>query len=108
MIMGKRKGLKMPKNFQKIQEDLMSKMQNDIKDVSAEGTAAGDMVKVKLDGNFNITELNIAPDLVDPDDVEFLEDSLKAAFNNAVNNLNEQMSQKMSFNPADMLKNFNL
>lgn len=106
--MAKRKGFKMPKNFQKIQEDIMSKMQNNIKEVEADGTAAGDMVKVKLDGNFNIIDLKIAGDLVDPDDIEFLEDSLKAAFNNAVSNLNDQLNEKMNFNPADMLKGFGL
>lgn len=106
--MSKRKGFKMPKNFNKIQQDLMSKMQDNIKDISSEGSAAGGMVNVKLDSNFSIIDLKVSPDLVDPDDVEFLEDSLKAAFNNAVQNLNEQLGQQMNFNPADMLKGLGL
>ena len=106
--MAKRKYPKMVKDLKKIQENLMSQMQSDIKNIEAEGTSAGDMVKLAIDGEYNVKSLKISPDLVDPEDIEFLEDSIIASFNDAVKKLNEQLNEKMSSVQSNLLGNLRI
>ncbi len=73
---------KMLKQAQKMQSQLM-KAQEEMNDKEVEGTAGGGMVKVLLAGSQELKSINIAPDAVDPDDVEMLEDLIMAAFKNA-------------------------
>jgi nucleoid-associated protein EbfC len=64
---------KMMKEAQKMQERL-AKAQNDLADQNLEVSAGGGKVTVSVNGAGDITALKISPDVVDPQDVEMLED----------------------------------
>ncbi len=49
-----------------------------------EAQAGGGVVKVKINGQKEITEVHIEPELVDPEDIETLEDTILAAVNEAI------------------------
>lgn len=70
----------MMKQAQKMQNDMM-KAQEKLASMPIEASAGGGMVKVFGTGGGKITEIKVNPEVVDPDDVEFLEDLLLAAVN---------------------------
>ena len=83
------------KNFQNIQSKL-GEAQERLKDVRATGTAGGDMVRVEMTGEFQVTSVKISPEAVDPDDIEMLQDLMLAAFTNATANVKEKIREEMS------------
>lgn len=82
------------KQAQKLQNDLM-KAQEKMKSLELEGSAGGGMVKVLGDGAGKISEVKINPEAVDPDDVEFLEDLVLAAFNKYQEEIDKVTQQQM-------------
>jgi DNA-binding YbaB/EbfC family protein len=79
---------KMLKQAQKMQARLM-KAQEDLHKESVEGSAGGGMVKVVLNGAQEIQSVSLNPEVVDPEDVEMLEDLIVAAFQNAQEKVKE-------------------
>ena len=73
---------KMKKQAQQFQEQ-MAKMQEDMENLEVSGSAGGGLVKIMLSGEGNLKKISINPDCVDPEDIEGLEDLIKAAFENA-------------------------
>ena len=67
---------------QKMQEEAV-KASQEVEEAEVEGQASGGLVKVTLKGNKTPVAVNIDPSVVDPDDVEMLEDLVLAAFNDA-------------------------
>ena len=59
------------------------------------GTAGGGVVEVTINGKRNVLKLDIKPEVVDPEDVETLQDLVMAAFNQAVANLDEVSDTEM-------------
>lgn len=59
-------------------------------------TAGGGAVEVVINGNKEITKLNIDKDVVDPDDVEMLQDLIISAVNEAMRNAEETMNTEMN------------
>lgn len=88
----------MMQQAQKMQEQLQ-KAKEELEDSLFDGTAGGGLVTVTLDGAKKIYEIKIAPEAVDPDDVEMLEDLLVAAFNDAFRQVEEMEKELM---PAGM------
>lgn len=82
---------KMMKQAQAMQE----KLQREIAEMSMEGSAGGGMVTVVMSGSKEISEVKIAPEAVDPDDVEMLQDLVQAAFNDAARKVDEAVQEKM-------------
>ncbi|MCQ2978616.1 MAG: YbaB/EbfC family nucleoid-associated protein [Clostridia bacterium] len=74
---------------QKMQDD-MKKKQAELEQAEYEAVAAGGAVKVVLSGKKEIKNIEIAKDIVDPDDVEMLQDSIQAAVNEALRKLNAE------------------
>ena len=67
---------------QKMQEDMQRKRAElDARDFSA--TVGGGMVEIVMTGDKNVKSLKIKPEVVDPDDVEMLEDLIMAAIKDA-------------------------
>ena len=66
------------KQAQKMQGDL-KRLQDDLKDRIVEGKAGGDAVVAYANGNQELVQLKIDPDVVDTDDIEELEDLVVAA-----------------------------
>lgn len=83
MFPGGKKGMKdLMKQAQKMQQDL-AKAQEELASKVVEGTSGGGMVKVELNGRHELLSLKIDPEVVDPDDVEMLEDLIIAAYREA-------------------------
>jgi DNA-binding YbaB/EbfC family protein len=85
----------MMKQVQKMQAK-MEEMQAELEDERIEGTAGGGMVKVVANGKQEIIEVKIEKEVVDPDDVEMLEDLIVAAVNQAQEKAKELAAEKMS------------
>ncbi|MBQ8161787.1 MAG: YbaB/EbfC family nucleoid-associated protein [Clostridia bacterium] len=62
----------------------MQQMTDQIEAQIFEASSGGGMVNVKINGKHEIQELNIKPEVVDPEDVEMLQDMIIAALNEAV------------------------
>ena len=84
----------MMKQMQKLQRD-MAKAQEGLKEKTVEATAGGGMVKVVANGEKKILEVVIKEEVVDPEDVEMLQDLVLAAVNEALNKVDELVNQDM-------------
>jgi nucleoid-associated protein EbfC len=83
------------KNVQQLQSR-MGDAQAKLKEITATGTAGGDMVKVEMTGEFGVTAVTISADAVDPNDIEMLQDLVLAATTDAVYKVKELVQQEMS------------
>ena len=84
----------MMRQAQKMQQDAM-KAKEELDNTVFEGTASGEMVKIEINGAYEMQSVKINPAVVDPDDIEMLEDLVVAAYNDAKNKADEAKSQKM-------------
>ena len=83
------------KQAQKMQRQ-MEEMQQDLENKTLEVSAGGGAVKVTVSGDKQIKDLVISPDVVDPDDVEMLQDLIMSAVNEAMRQMEESVSSQMS------------
>lgn len=75
----------MLKQAQKMQQD-MAALQEDIEQREFTAVSSGGAVSVTVDGKHTVKEIKIKPEIVDPDDVEMLEDLITVAVNEAIAN----------------------
>ncbi|MEJ2684372.1 MAG: YbaB/EbfC family nucleoid-associated protein [Candidatus Sulfobium sp.] len=80
---------------QKIQEE-MQKTQEESKKKTAEATAGGGMVTVVASGAGELVSIKIEKDVVNPDDVEMLQDLILAAGNEALRRAQEMVNEEMA------------
>jgi len=85
----------MLKQAQKMQQDI-AKMQEEAQSMTAEGSAGGGMVTAVANGKHQIESVAIDKEVVNPDDIEMLQDLVAAAANEALRNVQEQIQEKMS------------
>ena len=85
----------MLKQAQKLQEQ-MQEMQAKLAETEMEGQAGGGMVTVTMNGKHEMRRVAIDPSLVDPNDVETLEDLIVAAANAARSRVEEHVQTEMS------------
>lgn len=85
----------MLKNFQNIQSKVQEAQQQ-LKEIRETGTSGGDMVRIEMTGEFQVTSVRISPEAVDPDDIEMLQDLILAAFTNATSNVKERIREELS------------
>lgn len=85
---------KMMKELQKVQGK-MANVQKEMENSVFEAEAGGGMVKIAINGKYEVQSVKLAKDAVDPDDVEALEDLLLAAFNAARAKVEEASSEKL-------------
>lgn len=85
----------MIKQAQKMQED-MENLQAELDEKEHEVSAGGGAVTVKIKGNREITELTLSADVVDPEDIETLEDLVIAAVNEAIKTVEKHNSEEMN------------
>ena len=83
------------KNLKDVQQSL-GNMQEKMKNIVVNGTAGGDMVNIEINGAFEILSIKIAPEVVNPDDTQMLEDLIKAAFTSATGKIKEKMKETIS------------
>ena len=82
------------KQAKKMQEE-MQKSQEELSSKEFDATAGGGAISVKVTGEKVIKEIKIKPDVVDPDDVEMLEDLVLSAVNEAMKKADEETANKM-------------
>lgn len=84
----------MIRQAQKMQEQMAEK-QEELAAREFRGTAGGGMVDVVISGKKEILSLTIQPDVVDPDDIEMLQDLIMAAVNETYRQVEETTSAEM-------------
>ena len=82
------------KQAQKMQKD-MAKIQAEMADKTVEAAAGGGMVTVIANGNQEITSIKIEKEVVNPDDIEMLENLVVAAINEGLRKSKEMASEEM-------------
>lgn len=85
----------MLKQAQKMQED-MAALQEELDAREYEVKAGGGMVEVKINGKREILSVSIKPEIVDPDDIETMEDIIVAAVNEAIKRVDSTNEAEMS------------
>jgi DNA-binding YbaB/EbfC family protein len=80
---------------QKLQSE-MQRMQEEAKKKTVEATAGGGMVTVVANGSGEVVSIKIEKDVVNPDDVEMLQDLILAAVNEAIRRAQEMVNTEMS------------
>ena len=81
------------KNMKGLQEN-MQKMQENLPKITATGSAGAGMVDVTINGKFVVTEVKIAKEIVDPEDVTTLQVLIASAFNDASNKIQEKIKRE--------------
>jgi len=84
----------MMKQAQQLQSKMM-KLQEELADKTVESSSGGGMVKVTANGRQQIVSIQIEKEVVDPDDVEMLQDLVLAAVNDALAKAQEMVSSEM-------------
>ena len=84
----------MIRQAQKIQEE-METLQAELDAKEYEVNAGGGMVTVKINGKKEILNIDIKPEIVDPEDIETLSDTLVAAVNEALRRVEQTNSEAM-------------
>jgi DNA-binding YbaB/EbfC family protein len=82
------------KQAKKMQERMME-LQEELATKSVEATAGGGMVSVTVNGKFEILSLKVEKEVVNPDDVEMLQDLIVAAVNEGIRKAQEMAASEM-------------
>ena len=85
----------MMKQAQKLQAQML-RLQEEMAEKTVETTAGGGMIKVIANGRQQILSIQIEKEVVDPDDVEMLQDLMLAAVNDALQKSQEMVSAEMN------------
>ena len=83
------------KQAQKMQKQ-MEEQARELEDQTYEASAGGGVVKVMVSGKKELLSVHLEPEVVDPDDIEMLEDLIMAATNEALRMQEEDQNAKMS------------
>ena len=83
------------KQLMKQAQQMQDQMQRQMAAIRVEGTAGGGMVKAEMGGNKELLSITIDKEAVDSDDVEMLQDLVKAAVNEAARKVDEEMQSSM-------------
>lgn len=84
----------MMKQAQQLQKKML-KMQEELGTKTVEATAGGGMVKVVANGSQRIESISLEKEVVDPEDIEMLQDLVLAAVNDALAKSQEMVSSEM-------------
>jgi len=85
----------MMKQAQKMQAKIM-KIQEEMAEKTVEASAGGGMVTVTANGKQEVLSVRIEPEVVDPEDVDMLQDLITAAVNEALKKSQEMVAEEMA------------
>ena len=85
----------MLKQAQKMQED-MQNLQAELDEREYDFTVGGGMITIKMNGKKEIQSIEIKPEVVDPDDIEMLQDLIVAGVNEAISSIEKTNNDEMS------------
>ena len=83
------------KQAQQMQQKMM-KLQEEVAKRTLDASVGGGMVTVTVNGKSEVLRIKIEPEVVDPNDVEMLEDLIVAGVNEALRKAQEMVSEEMS------------
>ena len=83
-------------------KDKLNQMQENLKNITATGSSGGGLVKVTLNGKFEMVHIQIDPIAVDPRDVKMLQDLIIAATHQATDNIQEKIAGAGNLAGMDM------
>jgi DNA-binding YbaB/EbfC family protein len=91
-------------------QESFQEMQKKLKETVVEGVAGSGLVTVTINGDHQMTQIKIKPECVDKEDIEGLEDLIRAAYNQAAKKLEKESTSGMpglsaglgGFNPFGM------
>ncbi len=86
----------MMRQMQKKVQDSLSRIQEDLASEEVEGGAGGGLVRVKVNGSQEILSIKIDPSVVNPEEVDILEDLILVAVKDAMSRAQEIGARKMS------------
>ena len=95
-------GMGMPGNMNNLMKQAqrmqrqMEEAQQKVETMEATATAGGGAVEVTVSGKKEVLKVKLAEEVVDPDDIEMLEDLIVAATNEALRKIDEASQQTMS------------
>jgi DNA-binding YbaB/EbfC family protein len=94
-------GMKMPKGFNPMQQvkalqDKMAKIQEELASKTVESSAGGGMVTAVANGRQELVSVKIDPQVVDPQDIDMLQDLIVAAINDALRKSQELAAGEMA------------
>jgi DNA-binding YbaB/EbfC family protein len=103
MAKGKGKGMRLPKGMgggmaqqlQRLQQEMLE-TQEALGDEVVEVTAGGGAIRVAITGHQRVQSIAIDPEVVDPEDVEMLQDLVVAAVNEAIEKSQNLASERLS------------
>jgi len=84
----------MMKQMQKMQKKMM-KAQEELHEMTFEASAGGGMVKVTANGKKEITDVEISEEVVDPDDIDMLQDLILTAANDVIQQIEDKTNETM-------------
>lgn len=84
----------MLKQAQKMQEQITA-LQAELEEREFSASVGGGTVEITINGKRQVLKLNIKPEVVDPEDVETLQDLVMSAFNEAIRVLDEESDAEM-------------
>ena len=90
-------GFAKKKKEAKAMQQKFQEMQEKLKDEKVMGTAGAGLVSITLNGEHEMIEVKIKPECVDKEDVEGLEDLIRAAYNDAAKKLEKNSMTDMNF-----------
>lgn len=85
----------MLKQAQQMQQRV-EQVEQELEDYEAEATAGGGVIKVTAGGDGRVKDIEIQPDVVDPEDVEMLQDLIIAAVNEALGKVADHRTEEMA------------
>ena len=83
------------KQAQRMQRQ-MEEAQKELEEKEVTATAGGGAVEVTVSGKYEVTKIKLSEEVVDPDDIEMLEDLIMAATNEAFRKLDEESQSSMA------------
>jgi DNA-binding YbaB/EbfC family protein len=85
-------------NIQKMMrqaQEMQEKIARELAEMEVEGTAGGGMVRIRMDGTKQVRGMSLDPEVVDPEEVEMLQDLIVAALHDAANRAEEAAKEKL-------------
>jgi len=83
-------------------QNMAKRMEEEMDAIRVEGNAGGGMVAVGMDGHKRLKTLRIAAEVVDPEDIEMLQDLILAAVNDAHAKVEEKLKDSLGGMPGGM------
>ncbi len=83
------------KKMMKQAQEIQAKLQEQMRDLEVEASVGGEMVTVKMNGEKQLLSLTVHSDVVDPEDIDTLQDLVMAAVNEAARKVDEHLQSQL-------------